>query len=653
MQFEYINKDISWFSFNERVLDEAANCSLSVSERLRFLAIFSNNFDELFHFRVRPYIKKDKEIADKIFELVNAQQKRYISLIDKSLFIDLRNEGISFIDSFDYRQSAIVDEYFKRYVFPHIQFVIMKKSILKDYPLLDNTIYLMLKFSMREDSKEKFALLSIPKNNISRFVDLDNNTFAFIEDVIRHNISIFFPSCCVYKAYSIKVLRHLDIKTKGDGDIYELINNGIEKRKNAKFSAVIYDREMPSDYLEKLISSFKLPKQMIIPSGKYLKMSDFFSFRDKFLEKSISGNELQHPLFEAGPSIRKVLKKTDVLLHYPYHTFDYLVRMLQEAIIDKRVEEISITWYRVAYNSVIYNLLTAAARNKKRVRVVVELKAKMEEERNLSFANEMRECGVEVVITPPYMKVHSKMLLIKRVNKRQEQMSYAYLCTGNFNEKTAKVYTDHVLMTSDVNICSELSILFDEIQKGLISYPFKYILVSPVNLKSSIISKLQREINNAKCGRPAFFTAKMNGLTDHEIVDLLYEASIAGVVIKLMVRGMCCLLADKEYSKNITLVRIVDQYLEHGRIYYFHNNGYPELFMGSADLMPKKLEKRVELVFPVINESLKQELVDIIEILFSDNVKLSNISILPSQKSGIRPVDSRAQEEIYKYLMRD
>lgn len=651
MKFEYINKDISWLSFNERVLDEAADCSLSISERLRFLAIFSNNFDEFYHFRLSPYIKKEIEVANEIFDIVVAQQNRYVKLVDKSLFADLKAEGISFIDSFDSIQSTFLEKYFKLRILPNIHFVMMQKSVLKDYPLLDNTIYLMVKFSMRLDSKEKYALVSIPKDLLSRFVKLDDNTFVFVEDVIRANMHLLFPSCCIYDAYALKVLRHLDLKIKEDGDACELIRKGLEKRKKAKLSAMVYDRDMPRDYLDRLVSSLKLSKQMLIPSAKYLKFSDFFSFNDRFSQSNKTNTNITHPLIEQSPSIRKALKKSDILLHYPYHSFDYLVRMLQEAIIDKRVVDISITWYRVAKNSVIANLLIAAARNKKKVRVVIELKAKMEEDKNLAFAREMRENGVEVIITSLDMKVHSKMLLIRRVNKKGDEKSYCYLSTGNFNEITARAYTDHALLTRNKDICDEVFIFFNEIESGDLTYDFKHVLVSPVNLKDSIACKIQREIDNARTGKEASFTAKMNGLTDFDMIDLLYKASLAGVKIKLMVRGMCSLLADKEYSKNITLVRIVDQYLEHGRIYYFYNDGSPELFMGSADLMPKKLNKRVELIFPVLEEALKQELMDILEILFADNNKMSYL--FNGNDCRVKRGVHRAQLDMYKYLKAD
>lgn len=629
MQYEYINKDISWLSFNQRVLDEAADSSLSVSERLRFLAIFSNNLDEFYHFKVFPYIKKQSPIAITIKDIVTGQQSLYIKLLN-DLLHKAKDSGVFFLEQ-SFKPKAILS---------YLKFLSKKDLSFNNDTLKDNHVYLLVKHINKRTFKEYFTIIEVSSS-------CDNiKTILFIEDIIKNNIDILFNDSLVYSVYAFKILRHLNIKTRGQGSSLDFILEGIEERKKAGISALFYDSNMSEDDIYFLEKELNLSKDIFIPSAPYLRFSDFLSLFDSYTDNDFLKPSIIHHRIEKYASIIEAAEKEDLLIHYPYHSFDYLILLLREASLNKSVKEISITWYRASRDSQLIDLLIAASRNSKKVKVVMELKAKLEEEKNIAFARKMQDEGVEIIYTNLEMKVHSKMLLIKLDDNKE----IAYLSTGNFNEKTAKAYTDHSLITSSKLICRELSILFDEIIQANLSYAFKNLLISPINLKSSFKDKILREIKYAKEGKESLLIFKMNGLQDKEMIDLLYRASESGVKVKLMVRGMCRLLPNMPYSKNISLVRLVDRYLEHGRIYYFHNAGNCEIYMGSADLMTKKLERRVELVFPILDSSLKKELRDILDIYFSDNQKLTEHSLIKSLSSSSIVEKRRAQEDLCFYL---
>jgi len=647
MEYEYRNKDISWLSFNQRVLEEAANCSLSVSERLRFLAYFSNNLDEFYHFKVYKYLKKDLTIAEQIKAIVSRQQEDYYKLLSQSIFKDLHSEGVSFLKSNELTDGnrIFVRRYFKENVLANIQLVMLRNSVLKNFHLSDNTIYLSVCYSKSSSSKKKYAIVGIPPEKISRFIKLDSNLFMFVEDVIKCNMDLILPAYELDSVFSFKVLRHFKIKYKGEEDIKDIVKHGMEKRNKAAITVFIHDKDMSIEHRNELSHRLNISENLFLASSSYIKFSDFFSFIDKYLPFESDCGSVTHPVISKYGSVIKAARRTDILLHYPYHSFDYFIKFLQEAVVDKKIKEITITWYRVARKSVISNLLIMAVRNNKRVRVVMELKAKMEEVKNLAFAKKMEDNGISVIYTNTDIKVHAKMLLLKRINKKGEKSYISYLSTGNFNEKSAESYTDHALITSSVDVCNEVNVLFGEIIDNEFKYQFKHLLVSPINLKRGILEKIQREIRFAKQGKEASLRFKMNGLQDIDVINKLYEASLTGVKIELLVRGMSCLVPNMEYSRNIHLVRLVDKYLEHGRIYYFHNDGNPEIYMGSADLMTKKLDKRVESIFPVYDKELRSEIICILDILFSDNTNTEKKeSVLQSGKQ------IRAQKEIYNYL---
>lgn len=647
MNNKYINKDISWLSFNKRVLEEAANRSLSVFERLRFLAYFSNNLDEFYHFKLYPYLKAKSPLADTIQSIVIQQQEEYIKILSSSLYNDLSNNNINFLDlsSLNNSQTTYIVNYFKSEVLPQIKVYTLNKSVLKTFNLEDNTIYLFIAYKKQDDTKQKYAVVNIPSDTVQRFIFTDNNSVIFLEDIVKYNLKTLFPSHTIEGAYSFKILRNFKINYKSQENIIDAVNKGISKRKEASITALIHDKATPKEYLNEISSRFKVDTNIFIPSSKYIKLSDFLSFREHLYGKEIENKPVEHSEIKDKTSILKLVKEKDILLHYPYHSFDNFTRFLHEAILNKKVKEISITWYRAYRNSIVMNLLITAARNNKKVRVIMELKAKMEEEKNLSFAKQMELEGIDVFYTDIANTVHAKICILKKTNKKGDDSLISYVSTGNFNEKTATIYTDHALISSSKQFCDEVYTLFNEMISGKIQTSFSTILVSPINLKSQFIEKIDREIQFARQGKKACLKFKMNGLDDIDIINKLYEASSLGVDVELLVRGMSCLVP----RNNIRLVRLVDHYLEHGRIYYFHNNNSPELFMGSADMMTKKLEKRIELVFPILDDKLKAETIDILNILLSDNQNLSyhyNSDVVDCTPNNI----VRAQKDIYSYL---
>lgn len=648
MKFEYINKDISWLSFNKRVLDEAADSSLSLYERIRFIAIYSNNLDEFYHFKVFPYIRKGSPIAPKIRDIVLKQQKYYISLFNKLVFDKDNNAFLPFLRTFSKEQLLFTFSYFEDELLHNIQ--LWEFSDIKDYLLKDNYIYFILKYHRLGSTDSKYILIEISKDFTESLILIPNEGIVFVEDIIKTHIGVLLPDCTIEGMFSFKILRHLNIKARGEGSSIDLVQRGLLHRKTAGISVLFHDECMPESYISTLSSCFKLSRDIFIGSSSYLRFSDLLSSFSSLFKQEKPLKTCKHRIIEHYASVIKAVENKDLLLHYPYHSFDYFIQLLREALVDDSVHKISITWYRVSINTLLVDLLIEAANKNIQVVVVMELKAKLEERKNIIFSDKMAEAGVHIFYTNIEMKVHSKMMLISRSIKSD----ISYLSTGNFNEQTAKIYTDHAFISSSDKLTKEVDILFEEIMRGNISFPFKNLFVSPINLRSSLSDKIKREIEHARAGRFASVIFKMNGLQDRQMMDLLYEASMSGVKIKLMVRGMCRILANKPFSKNISLYRLVDKYLEHGRIYYFHNDGNAELYMGSADLMTKKLDKRIELVFPIEDEELKIETKGMLDILFSDNQKLSfhvtddNNGFTSSDKEPVR-----AQEDLFKFLCND
>lgn len=670
MRYKYFNREISWLSFNQRVLDEAADDNLSTKERLRFLAIFASNLDEFYKVKIYAYhYLKDKSksrILKKINSVVSSQQKEFNNIFFKSVIPLLSDGSAKLLDVRDIPEEYI-DNAFNIYsssIRSKLQPIILTKKI--DVPFLqDNSLYLVVSLIKKKKipnprSKSRIALVKIPFIESERFINLgmENgiNQILFVEDIVRLNLPNLFSGYEIQGSYCIKILRNADfqIDENDDRDIVEKIEESVKKRLIGEPCLLVVDRNMPTNVIEKVKDIFNIGENEILSAGRYLRLSDLMYFPYKHNEDNNANRaDINNPSIDNSQSMFKNIKKEDILLHFPYHSFEYVIQFLNQAALDKKVVEIKITWYRVAQNSAVANALLTAANNGKKVTVFVELKARFDEEQNIYFARIMENAGIKIIYTLPGLKVHAKMILVRRVGKKKGERRYIFLSTGNFNEKTASLYTDHGLFTCNADISDEINNLFLDIEKGNINEGFNKLLVAPLNLKDEIIKKIDREIENKKAGYEAGIIFKLNGLQNKKIIRKLYEASCAGVEIKLIVRGICCLVPHQPYSQNITLLRIVDQYLEHGRIYVFDNKGEVDIFMGSADMMTRNLDRRVEVLFPVESELHKKQILEIISIYLSDNKKATyigeNLENIPIKRTTDKE-SVRSQDEIRNYL---
>ncbi|MEJ2542910.1 MAG: polyphosphate kinase 1 [Calditrichaceae bacterium] len=486
------------------------------------------------------------------------------------------------------------------------------------------------KSSDSDDSKSvDYAVVEIPTQKVDRFVMLppekDNKYITFVDNVMRLFLSELFPGYKIDSAYSIKLTRDAEmyIDDEFSGDLLEKIKKGLAKRDTGMPSRFLYDKTMPTDFLKFLKKTLSLTKEDLVEGGKYHNFNDFFSL------PNLGTPELEYeplpPLnleeLDQSKSLFIMMSKKDLLLHYPYQTYDYVIRLLEEAAHDSKVTSISITLYRVASNSKIVEHLIKAAEAGKKVMAFVELKARFDEESNITSAAQMEQAGVKVYYSFPGLKVHSKLLLITRKMAKYEK-DYAYLATGNFNEKTARIYCDMGLFTCNKKITSELRILFSYLARETEKVAFKNLLVAPFNMRKHFNQLIDNEIKIAEDGKKAEIVIKLNSLQDPKIIQRLYKASNAGVKIKIVVRGICCLIPGvKDMSENIEIVSIVDRFLEHARIYIFHNDGNPIIYSGSADWMSRNLNRRIEVIFPILNDSLKQEIFDLIDLQLNDNTK--------------------------------
>jgi len=690
-QYTYYNRELSWLSFNYRVLEEAMDKSMPVYDRIKFLAIYYANLDEFYRVRVASYrslltlganqlekLDYNPELILKdINEEVIKQQDKFEHIFYDEILPDLSKNNIILVQ--DEKLSAEQDEFLQNYflqeILPDVLPVLLTKGDVLSF-LRDNVIYLAIKlFKKKKKSKTaklkdgithqkspKYAIIKIPTDKLPRFVELpkagDKNYIIFLEDIIRKQLKTLFPGYIVDSSYCIKISRdaELPIEDEFKGNLVEKIRKGLKKRKTGLPARFLYDKRIPTSFLNLLKIAFNLSKNDLIASFKYQNINDLWQFPNPVgptLETPTTP-KLHHRELDKAASILKAAKDKEYMLHFPYHSYDYVIRFLNEAAIDPKVEEIKTTQYRLATNSAIVSSLISAALNGKKVTVFVEFKARFDEEANLNFAERMQKVGINVIPSLPGLKVHAKAALVlqRPSAKDGKRKGIAFLSTGNFNEKTALIYADHGYFTSNDEIIEEVNQLFNYLEDPSLEISFNHFLVPKFNLKQAFKSKIEREIENAKAGKKAYLLFKMNSLEDRKMIDRLYEASIAGVKIDLIIRGICSIVPNKPYSKNIKVIRIVDKYLEHARLFIFYNNGQNEMYISSADLMKRNLNRRVELMVPIYNEKIKNEILDILQIQLNDNTKArilgKNICDwkLPDRKGE----NIRAQEEIYKYL---
>ena len=682
---KYFKRDISWLSFNYRVLLEAEDDTLPIYERIKFLSIYSSNLEEFYEIRVAEHrgviMKKNfteesgaeaEEVLAEITEEVNRQQREYYRIFSKVL------QELNRQDIYLYQNScpepfheAFVQNFFNEEVFPFLSPVMIQAGDIRTF-IRDRRLYLVIRMVKKSKRLEEpdyvpeyhYALMKIPYSKVPRFIELptheEKHYIMFIDDIIRANLANVFPGYVVESSYSIKISRDADIYLEDEkgGNILEKIRKKVKKRKIGALSRFMYDSNMPADFLQFICQAFGITADDLVQGGRYNNLQDLAKLpnpKGKELEQTIP-SPMRVPFLDETGSVFKAVKKRDILLHFPYQSFDYLIRFLMEAAFDPKVDEIKITQYRVAENSAVINTLISAAQNGKKVTVFVELKARFDEENNMSTAERMEQAGIRIIYSIPGLKVHAKVAVILRKDSEDgsKRRDFAYLSTGNFNEKTARIYSDMALLTSNADLIKDINKVFAVLEGRLHEPTFHHLLVARFNMVPELTRMIHREIEHVKAGRKGRIILKMNGLHDQNMIDELYYASENGVEIDLIVRGICCLVPNQSYSANIRVTRLVDMFLEHSRIWYFYNDGQEDLFLTSADWMRRNLNRRIETAFPIWDAEIKQRILDILNIQLRDNVKACSLDeqLVNHFKRDNNPVKVRAQLAIYEYLKR-
>jgi polyphosphate kinase len=679
----HINREISWLSFNERVLQEASDPSTPLIERLKFLGIFSNNRDEFYRVRVATinrltklgkkaidiYGDDPKELLQKLQRKVIEQQQHFEEIYQELLH-ELAKQNVFIINEkqLNQNQKQYVKDYFHNQVETNLFPIMVDEN--KPFPYMkDKSGYLFVRLiSTVQKQKNKYALIEIPSRTTSRFIILpqekNKKYIILLDDVIRYNVHEMFSvfGYTTKEAINIKLTRdaELDIDQDVSKSMLEKISKGVKDRKKGQPVRFVYDSTMSKEMLAFIMKKLGMDKKdNAIPGGRYHNFKDFIGFPNIGEKKLV----YEHPrplnhkyLYHINTSILNVIKQKDILLHYPYHTYDHTITLLREASIDPTVESIKITLYRVADSSKIANALVNAIKNGKKVTVLVELQARFDEENNIYWANKLQEEGATVIYGVPGLKVHSKLFLIT-TRVRGKEIKYAHIGTGNFNEKTARIYTDFSLLTADKNITDEISSVFDFYANNFKTGVYKHLAVAPFFMRQTFVNLIDKEITNAKAGKKAYMILKMNSLVDKDMIEKLYEASHAGVQITLIVRGICSLVTEiTGYSDNIKAYSIVDKYLEHARVFIFANGGNEKIYITSADWMSRNLDSRSEVAVPILDPEVKKQIRDIIDIQLSGNTKVRILDRLQQNlykkaKPGERKV--RVQDEIYNYLKKD
>ncbi|MEM7691721.1 MAG: polyphosphate kinase 1 [Pseudomonadota bacterium] len=672
----FIPRELSWLSFNARVLQEAADETVPEVQRLRYLGIFSSNLDEFFRVRVAEVRRlisvsggntrqRAKELLSAIQAEVVASQTDF-ERVYNAVLKAMRKRRIYMINERQLQpnQAAFVQQFFTSTVLPELDPILFSEG--SPIPILDDeSLYLAV--DIRSDKKQRVALLKVPTDRLDRFIEVPRQkgkagrVFVALENIIRACLSQVFRGVLPIEsasAYCFKFSRDAELELDFGimESLIEKMASSLKQRQKADAVRFVYDATMPKELLEFLSNRFSLGKyDSLIPGGRYHNSKDFIGFPvlgPRYLEfKPLPEVPIEH-LDRAG-NILEAIREKDVLLYYPYHSFDYVLDLLKTAAMDPQVERINICLYRVSKQSRIVDALINAVANGKRVLAVVELAARFDEQANIHWAQRLTEAGIEVKFGIPGLKVHSKLLLIQRREDGQKRF-YSHIGTGNFNEKTARIYTDFSLLTYRQDLGREVRSVFEFLQYTYRRYDYRALLVSPHTSRSGLLSKIQREIDNARNGLRAAITFKCNNLVDREIVMKLYEASDAGVEIRLLIRGMCSLQPGvKGISENIQAISIVDRYLEHPRVYVFYNAGAPEYYIGSADLMTRNLDYRVEVLCPVEDPDAQRTLQDVLDIQWHDNVKARVLdraqgNKLVGRKSKVPAI--RSQEAINAYL---
>jgi len=678
-KFPYIDRDISWMQFNYRVLQEAKDIDTNpLFERLKFLAIYSNNLSEFFKVRVahhknlhrlRKKFKKQHHIESEkvlghILKMVNEQQLEFTDIFENQIVPELKSIGIDLKKRLELteKQYDYIDMYFNDHLLPYVQPMLLVGKKIKPF-LNSAALYLAVELEDKNSGSTSYALVQIPSDKIYRIIILpqskpDVHDVIFLDDIIRHNIKDIFPGYNIIQSYSIKLTRDADlyIDDEFSGNLIDKLKKSLKKRKVGPPARLVYDREMPKPFLKYLMDVFELDNLDIIPEGRYHNNFDLFGFPD-FGKEEFKLKALQ-PLpiseLENSPNVLEQIHHKDYLINMPYHSYESVIRFFEDAAEDDSVTHIKIVQYRVASKSRIMNALKKAVKKGKHVSAFIELKARFDEEANLKWAKELKKAGVKVYTSFPGIKVHVKLALIIRQTDEGEQR-FAYLSTGNFHEGTAKIYSDFGLFTYDKRLTGEAVKVFSFLESKLIPRDgFEHLLVGQFNMRQSLVKMIELEIENAKKGLDAYIILKMNSIQEPNMIELLYKASRAGVKVDLLIRGICSLVAGViDTSENINSLSILDRYLEHARVFIFGNNGNEKMFLSSADFMGRNLYRRVETVFPIFDKDIKRTIKDIINIQLKDNVKARYLDFnrLNEYKKN-DDISIQSQNETYYYFKR-
>jgi len=645
MTQEFINRELSWLSFNFRVLQEAKDPSVPLYDKIKFLAIYSSNLDEFFRVRVaalrhlltlkskaQSTLKFDpKELLNQIQTTVSRQLPEYGNIYRNIILKELNKNKIFLVNEKNLtdKQYDFIEDYFDENILHHLQPAIIDKEILTPF-LRNQRLYFTVRLSnTHTDTDYKYVLVEIPSNHLPRFVNLPSpegeHHIIFLDDMIRVCMQKLFVNKKIIEAYSVKLTRdaELYIEDEFEGNLLKKIQKSIKKRNTGVPSRFLYDKDMPKPFKNYLMEALNLTSDDMVEGGRYHNFSDLFTFPNP-------GNKnLEYKKFSVLPSkeldqaesVMELIENDPQFLYFPYNSYDNVIRFFKEASQNKDTVSIKVTQYRVAKHSAVVKSLINAAKNGIEVTVFVEIKARFDEEQNIIWASKMEKAGVKVIYSFPGLKVHAKLALVTKKTENSTK-KYAYLSTGNFNENTSKIYTDLGYFTTDPNITSEMDKVFDFLSGNKIKHNFEHLLVAQFNMRSRFNEFIKQETENAKAGKPAYILAKMNSLEDRKIIRKLYEASQAGVKIDLIIRGICCLNPGiKGLSENIRVISIIDRFLEHSRFYLFHNNGENLLFAASADWMKRNLSQRVETGFPIHDKTTKSVIIEILDLQLKDNTK--------------------------------
>ncbi len=674
MKNKYLNREISWLDFNSRVLQEASDINVPIIERLRFLGIFSNNLDEFFQVRYATVkriaesgVNKNDDknqnaihLLDQITNKVIEHQNKSSKILD-SIQLSLKKENIYFINENQVKdsQKEFLKDFFLRKISPALVTIILSKD--RKYDFTDNKAFLIANMIFNNQDNT-YAIVEIPEN-ISRFAVLpkisNKQYIMLIDDIIRYHLKIIFSNYNYERidTHMVKITRdaEMDIDDIDLSKSYiKKISEYVNKRKYSNPVRLVYDKDISNATLDFIIKKLKVTSNdSLIPGARYHQRRDYMDFPD--LSRQDLMYKKNKPLnilnFHIESNLLTQISKKDFLMYTPYHSFSYLVAFLRQSAIDPNVKSIKITLYRLSKNSNVISSLINAAKNGKKVLVQIELQARFDEENNIRVSEMLKAAGVELSFGVIGLKVHSKICLIERRENNKKKF-YGFISTGNFNESTAKVYTDYTLFTANQSILKDVSKVFEFFKVNYKIQKYKHLIVSPHYTSSILFSMIDHEIENSKKGKKSVIILKLNSLTSYKFVDKLYEASNSGVKIKLIIRGICCLIPNlKNLSENIEVISVVDKYLEHPRVYIFENGGDKKVYISSADLMTRNLNNRVEVACPIYQKDLKKQILDTIKISLNDNVK-SRLINLNKQNEFVENKNKkiRSQWDTYDYF---